>query len=91
MGTRMGSKQRITENNLDKIPNQSGVYILHRGSTSKYVGSAGAGRLQKRIKQQISDKRGITSIQYRTATSEKEARSLEKKYRDRINPKQKNI
>lgn len=91
MGTRMSSKVRISENNLSKIPNQSGVYVLHRGYKSRYVGSAGAGRLQKRIRQQLDNKQGITSFQFRSTTSEREARKLEKQYRNRLNPKQKRI
>lgn len=89
MGSRMSSKRRISENNLSNVPNQSGVYILHRDFKSKYVGSAGAGRLQKRIRQQLNNKRGVTSFQYRPTTSEREARKLEKQYRDRLNPRQK--
>lgn len=88
---KLTKKIRPTPKNLDKIPNQSGVYILHRGHKSKYVGSASAGRLQKRMKQQLNQKRSITTIQYRPTRSEKEARKLEKKYRDRINPKQKRV
>ena len=91
MARRMTSKQRVSDGNLSKIPKQSGVYILHRGSKSKYVGSAGAGRLQDRVKQQVDTKRGITSLQYRSTTSEAEARKLEKQYRDRLNPEQKRI
>ena len=88
---RLSKKVRPTEKNVMNIPNQSGVYVLHRGTSSKYVGSAGAGRLRARIKQQLSQKRGVTSIQFRTTSSESEARTLEKKYRDRVNPKQKRI
>lgn len=88
---RLTKKLRPTEQNLADVPKQSGIYILHRGSKSKYVGSAGAGRLQDRIKQQLTQKRGITTFQYRTATSEREARKLEKQYRDRLNPKQKRV
>jgi excinuclease UvrABC nuclease subunit len=91
MGGRMTTKIRATEKNLSKVPNQSGVYVLYRGSGSKYVGSAGAGRLQDRIDQQLSQKRGITSFQYRATTSEREARRLEKDYRDRLNPKQERV
>ena len=91
MASKMTPKIRTTENNLSKVPNQSGVYILHRGSGSKYIGRAGAGRLQKRIDQQLDQKRGITSFQYRATSSEREARRLEKEYRDRINPEQKMI
>lgn len=91
MGSRMSSKRRISENNLSKVPNQSGVYILHRGSKSRYVGSAGAGRLQERIRQQLDNKQGITSFQFRSTTSEREATKLEKQYRNRLNPKQKRI
>ena len=78
MSGRMSDKKRATENNISKVPNQSGVYILHRGSKSKYVGSAGAGRLQDRIEQQLDQKRSITSFQYRPTSSEAEARRLEK-------------
>lgn len=48
---KLTQKVRPTEKNLEKIPNQSGVYILHHGQQSKYVDSAAAGRLQQRIKQ----------------------------------------
>jgi len=88
---KLTKKIRPTGKNLNKIQNQSGIYILHRGSKSMYVGRAGASRFQKRIKQQLNQKRGITTIQYRTTSSTKEARKLEKKYRDRINPKQKRV
>jgi len=88
---RLTKKLRLTEKNIEKVPNQSGIYILHRGTKSKYVGSASAGRLQQRLKQQLNQKRDITSFQYRPASSEKEARKLEQKYRDRLNPKQKRI
>ncbi len=91
MGSRMSSRKRASESNLSKIPKQSGVYILHRGSKSKYVGSAGAGRLQDRVKQQLNTKRGITSMQYRPTTSEREARRVERQIRDRLNPEQKRI
>jgi excinuclease UvrABC nuclease subunit len=88
---KLTQKIRPTERNLGEIPNQSGVYILHRGQQGKYVGSAAVGRLQQRIKQQLNEKRGITSIQYRPTSSEREVRSLEKKYRDRLNPEQKKV
>lgn len=91
MGSRMTDRRRVSDSNVSGVPNQSGVYILYRGQKSKYVGSAGAGRLQDRIKQQVENKRGITSFQYRTTTSEKEARSLEARYRNRLNSKQKRI
>lgn len=91
MSGRMSFKTRATEKNLSKVPNQSGVYVLYRGPGTKYVGSAGAGRLQKRIDQQLDQKRGITSFQYRPTSSEREARKLEKEYRDRINPEQRKV
>lgn len=89
--SKLTKKLRLTKKNISEIPKQSGVYILHRGQKSKYVGSAGAGRLQQRIKQQLNKKLGITSFQYCLTNSEREARKLEKKYRDRLNPEQKNI
>ena len=76
---------------MSEIPNQSGTYLLYRGNGDPYVGSAGAGNLQKRIRQQLNIKRGITSIRYKPTPSEQEARKWEKKYRDQFNPKQKNI
>lgn len=88
---RLTSRKRVTETNISDIPNQSGVYVLHRGSESRYVGRAGAGRLQQRIKQQLGEKRGITSFQYRPTTSERESRVLEERYRGLLNPKQKRI
>ena len=88
MASRMTRKKRISEKNLSEVPSQSGVYILHRGLKSRYVGMAEAGGLQKRIRQQLSRKRGITSFQYRPTTSEREARKLEKEYHDRLNPEQ---
>lgn len=91
MAKRMTRKKRVGEKNLSEVPNQSGVYILHRGLKSRYVGRAGAGRLQKEIKQQLRKKRGITSFQYRSTTSKREASQLEKEYRDRLNPEQKRI
>ncbi len=86
---RLTSKRRATEPNLENVPNQSGVYALHRKSGSVYVGSAAAGRLQERVREQVDTKRGVTSFQYRATTSTSEARRLEGKYRDRLNPGQK--
>lgn len=91
MAGRLSQTKRVTEKNLSAVPNQSGAYVLNRRSGSKYVGSAGAGRLQQRIKQQVSNKRGITSFRYRPTTSEAEARRLEAQYRDRLNPSQSRI
>ena len=91
MGIRMSSKKRVSEANLSDVPNQSGVYILHRGTKSKYVGSAGVGRLQDRLRQQVNNKGNITSFQYRPTTGEREARKLEADYRDRLNPEQRRI
>lgn len=89
---KLSKKIRPTEKNLSGIPNQSGAYLLHRGSKKNpYVGSAGAGRLQQRIRQQLSAKRGITTIRYKPTSSEREARKWEAKYRDKYNPKQKKI
>jgi len=62
MAGRLSQTKRVTEKNLSAVPKQSGAYVLNRRSGSKYVGSAGAGRLQQRIRQQVSNKRGITSL-----------------------------
>jgi excinuclease UvrABC nuclease subunit len=89
---KLTKKIRVTEKNMSEIPNQSGAYLLYRESNSNpYVGSAGAGNLRKRIKQQLNTKRGITSIRYKPTSSEQEARKWEEKYRNQYNPKQKNI
>jgi len=88
---KLSKKTRPTENNLSEIPNQSGAYLLYRGNKPPYVGSAGAGNLQKRIRQQLSNKRGITSVRYKPTSGEREARNWEEKYRDKYNPEQKNI
>ena len=88
---KLTKKIRPTENNLSEIPNQSGAYLLYRGNKPPYVGKATPGRLQKRIKQQLNVKRGITSIRYKPISSEREARIWEKKYRDKYNPGQKDI
>ena len=84
-------KIRLTKNNISKVPNQSGAYLLYRGQMPPYVGSAAAGRLQERIKEQLAQKRGITSIRYKPTSSEREARNWEKKYREKYNPGQKDI
>lgn len=90
--SKLSKKIRPTGKNLSEIPNQSGAYLLHRGSKKPpYVGSAGAGRLQERIKEQLKKKRGITTIRYKPTSSEREARKWEEKYRDRYHPKQRNI
>jgi len=88
---KLSKKIRPTENNLSEIPNQSGNYLLFRGNKPPYVGSAGTGNLQKRIKQQLNIKRGITSIRYKPTSSEREAKAWEKKYRDKYNPEQEKI
>ncbi len=88
---RLTKKLRLTAKNLEDIPKQSGVYILHRGSKSRYVGRARAGRLRDRIRQQLNQKRGITSFQYRATHSTREAQKLESKYKERLNPIQKRI
>jgi excinuclease UvrABC nuclease subunit len=88
---KLTKKIRPTENNLSEIPNQSGAYLLYRGSGKPYVGSAGAGNLQKRVQQQLNNKRGVTSIRYKSTSNEREALKWEKKYRDQYNPEQKNI
>lgn len=88
---KLSKKIRPTESNLSEIPKQSGAYLLYRGNNPPYAGSASAGNLQKRIKQQLNIKRGITSIRYKPTGSEREARFWEKIYRDKYNPSQKKV
>lgn len=88
---KLTKKIRPTEKNLEKIPNQSGVYLLYEGNKPPYVGSAGGGRLQERIREQLKKKRRITTIRYKPTSSKREARKCEEKYREKYNPKQKRI
>ncbi|XOB40662.1 MAG: hypothetical protein ACKKMR_01445 [Candidatus Nealsonbacteria bacterium] len=88
---KLSKKLRPTIKNLSDIPNQSGAYLLYRGNNLPYVGSADAGNLQTRIKQQLNTKRGITTIRYKSTSSTQEAKRWEKIYRDKYNPKQKYI
>jgi len=88
---KLSKRIRATEGNISEIPNQSGAYLLYRKDGDPYVGSAGAGNLQKRVQQQLNTKRGVISFRYKPTSSEQEARKWEAKYRDQYNPKQKNI
>ena len=85
---KISKRFKITNSNLENIPTQSGAYILFRAKGKPYIGSAGARRLQARVKTQLKSKRGVTSFKYRTTTSEREARKLEALYRDKFNPGQ---
>ena len=89
--SKLTPKIRFTLENINKIPNQAGVYILWRGANGKpYIGSAGAWRLKSRLLEHLrrKDKRGITSFQYKLTGSTDEAREWEKYYRDKLNPGQ---
>lgn len=79
-----------TQNNLQDVPDQSGIYLIrNRKGACQYVGSAGAGRLAARLKEHLQkrDIPGVHTFQIRTATSEEEARKLERQYRGRYRPR----
>lgn len=90
MSKRLTNKQTFNQTNLQDVPDQSGIYIIrNRKGACQYVGSAGAGRLAKRLKEHLNnrDVPDAHSFQIRTTTSEEEARKLEAQYRRRYRPK----
>ena len=90
MGKRLSSRQKFNQSNLEEVPNQSGGYVVRNDQSNvQYVGSAGARRLAERLKEHLRDKDipGADNFQDRTTRSEREARALEEKYRERLKPK----
>jgi len=87
---RLGGRKQLTEEDLSKIPRQSGIYLFRdkHGDPLK-VGMAGARRLQQRVKENISkgEVPGANTVQVRPASGTKEAERLEKEYIKRYKPK----
>lgn len=90
MSQRLSSRQKFNQSNLEEVPTQSGVYVVRNDQGNvQYVGSAGAERLAERLKEHLRDRDipGADNFQYRTTRSERDARALEDKYRERLKPK----
>lgn len=88
--SKMKKVRPFSTKNLNGVPDQSGVYeLLNRSGEITYVGSAGAGRLRKRLYEHLNsgDIPGASQFSIRPTTSTAEARTLEKKYIKKINPK----
>jgi excinuclease UvrABC nuclease subunit len=88
-GRRLTNRKTGTHENLDQVPEQSGAYLIRRRSgTAKYAGKAGAGRLQERLKEH--KRSGLLApgdtFQYCPTASDREAKQLERKYRDMYDP-----
>ncbi len=88
-GKRLNNRKTGTHDNLDKVPEQSGAYLIRRRSgVAKYAGEAGAGRLQERLKEHKQS--GLLApgdtFQYCTTSSKRDAKRLERKYRGVYKP-----
>ncbi len=91
MAKRFTKKQNFNKTNLEKVPEQSGVYKLsNKKGEIQYIGLAGAGRLQERLKEHLNegDIKGSAQFQILKTNSGREAASLEKKLIKLVNPKQ---
>ena len=80
MAKKMGKTKGLSKRNLQDVPNQSGVYNLkNQKGEIIYTGSAGAGRLKSRLKEQLSSGavRGARTFQTRPLSSTAEARRVE--------------
>jgi excinuclease UvrABC nuclease subunit len=90
MGKRLTNRQTFCQTNLQDVPNQSGIYVIrNRRGVCQYVGSAESGRLAERLNEHLAkrDIPGAHTFQIRTATSEDEARRLERQYKRRYKPR----
>ncbi len=77
---KMGETTGLSKRNLQKVPEQSGVYNLkNQKGEIIYTGSAGAGRLKARLEEHLSsgDVRGARKFQTRPLSSTAEARRVE--------------
>ena len=91
MGVKKMSKAKpFSKKNLGNVPDQSGIYeLLNRNGKVNYVGRAGAGRLQERLREHLNldDIPGSSQFRFRPTSSTDEAKKLEKKYIKIKNPK----
>lgn len=91
MAKRLSKSKPFNEENIGKIPNQSGAYVLWRKRGRKpYIGSAEAGNLRKRVKQHFTkrDKRYVTRFSVLPTQGTREAKKEEARLRDKLNPEQ---
>ena len=87
---RLSGRKKLTQENLCKIPRQSGIYLFRDGEGNPLkVGMAGARRLQQRVKENLSQGEvpSAHTVQVRLTRSAKEAERLEKEYKKRYKPK----
>lgn len=88
--SKMKKVKPFSTKNLNSVADQSGVYeLLNRNGEVTYVGSAGAGRLKKRLSEHLNsgDIPGASQFRVRLTTGTAEARALEKKYIKKMKPK----
>lgn len=92
MARRLSKPKPFNEEYIDKLPSQSGAYVLWRkGGRRPYIGMAEAGNLRERVKQHFTerDKRYVNKFSILPTQSTKEARREESRLRDKLNPDQK--
>jgi len=90
MAKRLNKPRRFNKTNLSQVPTQSGIYVIrNRKGDVQWVGKAGPGRLQERLFEHLNQKdvSGAELFQFRKTTSDEEAKTLEKRYRERLKPK----
>ena len=90
MAKRLNKPRRLNKTNIQEAPAQSAIYVMrNRKGGIQWVGKAGAGRLRVRLLEHLNQKDvpGAELFQFRTTTSDEEARALEKRYKERLKPK----
>ena len=90
MAKRMGPRKPFSDKNVTDVPDQSGVYnLINRNGEVVYTGSAGAGRLQERLKEHLAQKDipGAAQFQVRPTGNTTEARKVEQELIKRNKPK----
>lgn len=88
MGDRLGSRRKLNQTNIRKVPNRCGVYVIrNRSGDAQYIGMTRT--LKTRLKQHLGQMSlpGADSFQIRTAPSSRNAKRLEKDYIKRYRPK----
>jgi excinuclease UvrABC nuclease subunit len=92
MAKRLSIPKPFNEENINKLPNQSGAYVLWRKESRKpYIGMAEAGNLRKRVKQHFTkrDKKYVNRFSVFPTQSTREATMEEARLRNKLNPDQK--
>lgn len=88
---KLSNPRNFNITNIDDVPEQSGVYVIKsKSGVTQWVGMAGAGRLQERLKEHLAenDIKTADQFQFRLTSSEAEARKLEDDYKKKLKPKQ---